>query len=147
MLFAFVSLIALVNLILGGVGGLVGLPELTIQQMLGYLFAPIMSAIGVPWNEAVAAGSFVGQKFAINEFVAFADFGPVAGDFTPKTATIITFALTGFANLSSLAILLGGLGGLAPNQRPRIAKFGVRAILAGTLANLLSATIAGMLIG
>ncbi|MEV0084654.1 nucleoside transporter C-terminal domain-containing protein [Saccharopolyspora sp. NPDC050642] len=146
MLFAFVSLIALVNLIVGGVGGLFGLPDLTLQQILGYLFSPLMWVIGVPWHEAVAAGGFVGEKLVINEFVAFADFGPQIGQFSEKSATIITFALTGFANFGSLAILLGGLGSLVPSRRGWIAKDGVRAIMAATLANLLSATIAGVLV-
>ncbi|MGW5647010.1 NupC/NupG family nucleoside CNT transporter [Saccharopolyspora sp. NPDC003752] len=146
MLFAFVSLIALVNLIVGGVGGLFGLPDLTLQQILGYVFSPLMWVIGVPWHEAVAAGGFVGEKLVINEFVAFADFGPQIGQFSEKSATIITFALTGFANFGSLAILLGGLGSLVPSRRGWIAKDGVRAIMAATLANLLSATIAGVLV-
>ncbi|GAA0518361.1 nucleoside permease [Saccharopolyspora subtropica] len=146
MLFAFVSLIALVNLLVGGIGGLFGMPDLTLQQILGYAFSPLMWVIGVPWDEAVAAGGFVGEKLVINEFVAFADFGPQIGQFSEKSATIITFALTGFANLGSLAILLGGLGGLVPSRRGWIARDGIRAILAGTLANLLSATIAGILV-
>lgn len=146
MLFAFVSLIALLNLIVGGIGGLVGLPDLTLQQILGYVFSPLMWVIGVPWHEAIAAGGFVGEKLVINEFVAFSDFGPQAGNFSEKTATIVTFALTGFANLGSLAILLGGLGGLVPGKRGWIAKDGIRAVLAATLANLLSATIAGILV-
>lgn len=147
MLIAFISLVALLNLALGGVGGLFGYEDLTFEQILGYAFSPIMTAIGVPWGEAVEAGSFLGQKVVLNEFVAFSDFGPQAGDFSPKTAAIITFALTGFANLGSLGILLGGLGGIAPQRRSEIAQLGVRAILAGTLANLMSATIAGVLIG
>ncbi|MEB3372158.1 NupC/NupG family nucleoside CNT transporter [Saccharopolyspora mangrovi] len=146
MLFAFVSLIALLNLLVGGVGGLFGLPDLTMQQILGYVFSPLMWVIGVPWHEAVAAGGFVGEKLVINEFVAFSDFGPQAAQFSEKTATIVTFALTGFANLGSLAILLGGLGGLVPGKRSWIAKDGIRAVLAATLANLLSATIAGILV-
>lgn len=146
MLFAFVSLIALLNLIVGGIGGLFGLPDLTMQQILGYVFSPLMWVIGVPWHEAIAAGGFVGEKLVINEFVAFSDFGPQAGNFSEKTATIVTFALTGFANLGSLAILLGGLGGLVPAKRSWIAKDGIRAVLAATLANLLSATIAGILV-
>ncbi|MDI2027777.1 NupC/NupG family nucleoside CNT transporter [Saccharopolyspora sp. TS4A08] len=146
MLFAFVSLIALLNLIVGAVGGLFGLPDLTMQQILGYVFSPLMWVIGVPWHEAVAAGGFVGEKLVINEFVAFSDFGPQAAQFSEKTATIVTFALTGFANLGSLAILLGGLGGLVPGKRGWIAKDGIRAVLAATLANLLSATIAGVLV-
>jgi CNT family concentrative nucleoside transporter len=147
MLVAFISLIALLNLILGAIGGLVGFPDLTFQLILGYIFSPIMFIIGVPWNEAIDAGSFLGQKLILNEFVAFSNFGPQAGDFSQKTAAIITFALTGFANFGSLAILLGGLGGIAPSRRPQIARFGIRAVLAGTLANLMSATIAGILIG
>ena len=147
MLLAFISLIALVNLIVGGVGGWFGAEDLSVQQLLGYLFAPVMSLIGVPWGEAVEAGSFVGQKIVLNEFVAFAEFGPVAGEFSDKTAAIVTFALTGFANIGSLGILLGGLGGIAPERRPDIASLGLRAILAATLANLMSAAIAGILIG
>ena len=147
MLIAFISLIALVNLILGSVGGLVGFPDLTFQLILGYIFAPLMFLIGVPWEEAIRAGSFLGQKLILNEFVAFANFAPNIGNFSDKAAAIITFSLTGFANFGSLAILLGGLGGIAPDRRPEIAKYGIRAVLAGTLANLMSATIAGMLIG
>lgn len=146
MLFAFVSLIALINLFIGAGGDLVGLPELTFEQILGYVFAPLMWVIGVPWNEAIAAGGFVGQKLAINEFLAFGEFGPVADTFTDKARVIITFALTGFANFSSLGILLGGLGSLVPSRRPLIAQLGIRAVIAGTLANLMNAAIAGMLI-
>lgn len=147
MLIAFISLIALLNLILGSAGGLFGFPNLTFEAILGYVFAPVMLVIGVPWEEAIRAGSFLGQKLILNEFVAFSNFGPQIGEFSEKTAAIITFALTGFANFASLAILLGGLGGIAPERRPDIASMGIRAVLAGTLANLMSATIAGMLIG
>ncbi|MBW8172295.1 NupC/NupG family nucleoside CNT transporter [Ornithinimicrobium sp. Arc0846-15] len=146
MLLAFISLIALVNLILGVVGGWFGIDALTFEQILGYVFAPLMFVIGVPWNEAVQAGGFVGQKIVVNEFVAFADFGPIADTFSTKTSAIITFALTGFANLGSLGILLGGLGGIAPERRSDIAELGLRAIAAATLANLMSAAIAGILI-
>lgn len=146
MLLAFISLIALINLLIGVVGGWFGAGDLTFEQILGWLFAPIMAMIGVPWDEAVASGSFVGQKIVVNEFVAFADFGPQIDSFSPKTAAIISFALTGFANLSSLGILLGGLGGLAPERRSEIAQLGLKAILGGTLANLMSATIAGMML-
>lgn len=146
MLFAFVSLVALLNLILGALGGLFGAPDLTLQQILGYIFSPLMWVIGVPWEEAVAAGGFVGEKLVLNEFVAFADFGPQVEQFSEKSATIITFALTGFANVGSLGILLGGLGGMVPNRRSWIAQYGIRAILGGTLANLLSAAIAGILV-
>ena len=146
MLLAFISLIALVNLILGAVGGWFGYPDLTFEQILGYLFAPIMTMIGVPWSEAASAGSFVGQKVVVNEFVAFSNFAPIIDEFTPRTAAIITFALTGFANLGSLGILLGGLGSLIKDRRGEIAQLGIRAIMAATLANLMSATIAGILI-
>ena len=133
--------------IAGLVGGWFGADDLTFQQILGWVFAPIMVMIGVPLDEAVASGSFVGQKIVVNEFVAFAGFGPEIDTFSPKTAAITSFALTGFANLSSLGILLGGLGGLAPDRRPEIAQLGLKAILAGTLANLMSATIAGIMLG
>lgn len=147
MLLAFISLIALVNLAVGGVGGWFGLEDLTFERILGWIFAPVMSMIGVPWSEASEAGSYLGQKLVLNEFVAFTNFGPEIEAFTPKTAAIITFALTGFANLASLGILLGGLGGLAPQRRPEIASLGLRAVLAATLANLMSAALAGILIG
>ena len=146
MVLAFIALIQLMNLLLGTVGGWFGYGDLSFEQILGWVFAPIMTMIGVPWNEAVASGSFVGQKVVVNEFVAFADFGPQIESFSPKTAAITTFALTGFANLSSLGILLGGLGGLAPERRPEIAELGIRAILAATLANLMSAAIAGIML-
>ncbi|GAA4880571.1 NupC/NupG family nucleoside CNT transporter [Serinicoccus chungangensis] len=147
MLLAFISLIALVNLLIGTVGGWFGQPDITFEQILGYVFAPIMTVIGVPWSEATSAGSFVGQKVVVNEFVAFSNFAPVIDEFSPKTAAIVTFALTGFANLGSLGILLGGLGGLIKDRRHEIAQLGIRAILAATLANLMSAAIAGILIG
>lgn len=147
MLLAFISLIALANLILGGVGGWFGQGDLTLEQILGWLFSPVMAMVGVPWGEATQAGSYVGQKVVLNEFVAFSAFGPEADTFSDKTSAIITFALTGFANLGSLGILLGGLGGLAPERRPQIASLGLRAVLAATLANLMSAAIAGILIG
>ena len=146
MLLAFISLIALLNLIVGGAGGWFGLEDVTIEGILGYVFAPVMWVVGVPWDEAVSAGSFLGQKIVLNEFVAFADFGPQVADFSPKAAAVITFALTGFANLSSLAILLGGLGMIAKNRRSDIAQLGLRAVAAGTLANLMSAAIVGMII-
>ena len=146
MLLAFISLIALGNLILGWISGWFG-AELTIEQLFGYVFAPVMFLAGTPWPEALEAGSFLGQKVVLNEFVAFSDFGPQAGEFSAKAQAVITFALTGFANLGSIAILLGGLGGIAPKRRGDIAQLGLRAVLAGTLSNLVSATIAGVLIG
>ncbi|MDL5376720.1 NupC/NupG family nucleoside CNT transporter [Exiguobacterium mexicanum] len=148
MLLAFVSLIALVNLILGGIGGLFGFDSLSLELILGYVFAPLAFVIGVPWADAVQFGSFLGQKLVLNEFVAFSEFAPVigTGELSARTEAMIAFALCGFANISSLAILLGGLGGMAPNRRNDIARMGVLAILAGTLANLMSATLAGLLL-
>ncbi|MCI2253290.1 NupC/NupG family nucleoside CNT transporter [Domibacillus sp. PGB-M46] len=146
MLLAFIAIIALINGLLGLVGSWFGLNGLSLEMILGYLFAPIAFAIGVPWQEAVTAGSFIGQKLVLNEFVAYSNFGPQIDDLTPKTVAIISFALCGFANISSLAILIGGLGNLAPSRRPDIARLGLRAVIAGALASLLSAAIAGMLI-
>src|SRR5699024_10787790 len=114
MLLAFISLIALGNLLLGVVSGWFG-AELTIEQVFGYVFAPVMFLVGTPWPEALEAGSFLGQKVVLNEFVAFSDFAPRAAEFSAKTQAVVTFALTGFANLGSIAILLGGLGGIAPS--------------------------------
>ncbi|MCM3610028.1 NupC/NupG family nucleoside CNT transporter [Planococcus sp. MERTA32b] len=144
MLLAFIALIALLNGALGFVGGVVGFEGLTIQGILGFIFAPLAWAIGVPWAEAVQAGSFIGQKLVLNEFVAYVSFTGEMADLSPKTVLIVSFALCGFANLSSLAILLGGLGAMAPSRRPQIAKLGMKAVAAGALASLLSASIAGM---
>ncbi len=144
MLIAFIALIALINGILGFFGGLVGAPNLSLELILGYIFSPLAFAIGVPWVEAVQAGSFIGQKLVLNEFVAYSSFAPEIANLSPKTVIVVSFALCGFANLSSMAILLGGLGALAPNRRPDIARLGIRAVAAGTLASLLSAAIAGM---
>ena len=148
MLIAFVAIIALLNGIVGGVGGLMGMPDLSLQKILGWLFSPLAWLIGASWADAQTAGSFIGQKLVINEFVAYSEFtnyikdaaNPVLND---KTKAIISFALCGFANLSSIAILVGGLSIMAPNRRGDIAKLGVRALIAGTLSDLMSATIAG----
>lgn len=147
MLLAFVSLIAVVNGLIGYLGSLFGIDGLTIQGILGYVFAPLAAIIGVPWDESVIAGSLIGQKVVINEFVAFSNLAPILNSLSTKTAAISTFALCGFANISSIAILIGGIGGMAPSRKEDIAKLGVKAIIAGTLANLLSAAIAGLLIG
>jgi len=146
MLIAFVGLIALVNGITGGIGGWFGMPELTIQMILGYIFAPLAFLIGVPWAEAVPAGSFIGQKLVVNEFVAFLDFINYlkSNELSEHTQVIISFALCGFANFSSIAILLGGLGSLAPSRRADIASMGIKAVLAASLANLMSAALAGI---
>ncbi|WP_026675167.1 NupC/NupG family nucleoside CNT transporter [Alkalihalobacterium bogoriense] len=144
MLLAFIALIALLNGMLGAVGGLFGFGDITIQGILGYIFAPLAFAIGVPWSEAVTAGSFIGQKLVLNEFVAYAAFTLQMAELSEKTIVVVSFALCGFANFSSMAILLGGLGGLAPERRKDIARLGLRAVAAGMLASLLSASIAGM---
>ncbi|PIW58964.1 NupC/NupG family nucleoside CNT transporter [Shewanella sp. CG12_big_fil_rev_8_21_14_0_65_47_15] len=158
MLLAFVGLIAMINGIIGGVGGWFGVEGLTLELILGYVFMPLAFLIGVPWNEALVAGSFIGQKIIVNEFVAYLNFAPYLKDIadggmlvaetglamTDRTKAIISFALCGFANLSSIAILLGGLGAMAPNRRHDLAKMGIRAVIAGSLANLMSATIAGL---
>ncbi|SFM08913.1 NupC/NupG family nucleoside CNT transporter [Salibacterium qingdaonense] len=148
MLLAFIALIAMVNGIIGGVGAWFGADGLTIERILGFVFAPVAFMIGVPWEEAIRAGSFVGQKLVLNEFVAYANFAPEieAGDLSDKAITVITFSLCGFANISSLAILLGGIGSLAPERRSEIAQLGVRAVIAGALASMLSAAIAGMFV-
>ncbi len=145
MLIAFISLIALLNLILGAAGGVFGFEGLTLQLLLGYVFAPVAFVIGVPWREALDAGSFIGQKVILNEFVAYSNFGPRVGEFSEKTVAIVTFALAGFANFGTIAILLGRGGGITPPRRSQVAQFGIRTLIAGTPANLLNAAIAGML--
>ncbi|MGN7174650.1 NupC/NupG family nucleoside CNT transporter [Cytobacillus sp. SAFR-174] len=145
MLLAFIALVALINGLLGWVGGLFGLEGLTLEIILGYVFSPLAFAIGVPWSEAVQAGNYIGQKLILNEFVAYSAFAPDIPTLSDKTVAIVSFALCGFANISSLGILLGGLGGLAPNRRQDIARLGLKAVAAGALASMLSAAIAGML--
>ena len=149
MVLAFVALVALANGILGGIGGWFGQPDLSFQSIVGALFSPVMYLIGIPWNEAGVAGGLFGTKIVLNEFVAFIDLGNAAGPaaaLTDRSRAIITFALCGFANFSSIAIQMAVTGNLAPNQRPMIAKLGLRALLAGSLANLMSAALAGLMI-
>ncbi|KRP37997.1 MAG: transporter [Opitutaceae bacterium BACL24 MAG-120322-bin51] len=146
MLLAFIGLIALLNGMLGLVGGLCGFDALSMQLILGWLFSPVAWLLGIPWQQATIGGSFIGQKLVVNEFVAFIEFGSVRDALSTRTQAIITFALCGFANFSSIAILLGGLGSLVPSRRSEIAQLGMKAVLAGTLANLSSAAIAGILI-
>lgn len=146
LLIAFISLIFLANTIIGSIGGIFGLESLTLEQILGYLFFPLALLIGVPWEEALQAASFIGQKLVLNEFVAYTSFAAEIANLSPKSVAMISFALCGFANLSALAMLIGGLGAMAPSRRQDIAELGMRAIIAATLANLLSAAIAGMLI-
>lgn len=145
MLIAFVSLIALLNGLIAMVGGLFGVEGVTIQSLLGMLFAPLMMVLSIPVAEAQAAGAIVGEKLVINEFVAYLTLSGSLEDFSPRSQAILTIALCGFANLSSVGILLGGLGSLIPERMGQIAKFGFRAVLAGSLSNLMSAAIAGML--
>jgi CNT family concentrative nucleoside transporter len=144
MLLAFVAMIALLNGLLGLVGGWFGFEDLTLQFLLGKVFAPLAFAIGVPWHEAAEAGSLIGQKLVINEFYAYANFVTIKDALTPHTQVIVTFALCGFANLTSIAILLGGLGSIVPSRRQDIARLGLKAVIGGTLSNLMSATLAGL---
>ncbi len=147
MVLAFVALVALANGLLGGLGNMVGIPDLSFQRIVGYLFQPIMFLIGVPWEQANAAGGLFGTKLVLNEFVAFIDLGQMGpAVLNDRSRAIITFALCGFANFSSIAIQMAVTGGLAPNQRPVIAKLGIRALLAGSLANLMSAALASLML-
>lgn len=144
MLLAFIALIALLNMLMGETASLFGFEGITIEWVLGYLFAPIAYIIGVPSSEMLLAGSFIGQKIVVNEFFAYVNFVEVKDSLSASTQAIITFALCGFANFSSIAILLGGIGSMAPNRRHDIAKLGLKAMIAATLANLMSAAIAGV---
>lgn len=151
MLIAFIAVIALLNGIIGDIGKLFGAEGLTLQILLGYLFQPLAYIIGVPWEEAGIAGQMIGMKLAVNEFVGYLEFAQylqpdAAIQLGDKTKAIITFALCGFSNFSAIAILIGGIGSMAPNRRSDIARLGLKAVIAGTLANLMSATIAGFFI-
>ncbi|MEM7739853.1 MAG: nucleoside transporter C-terminal domain-containing protein [Pseudomonadota bacterium] len=145
MLLAFVALIALANGIVGWIGGLFGISDLSIQMILGFIFAPVMIAVGAAPGEAIAAGGIFGEKLIANEFIAYLSLSEQLDTFSPKTALVVTFALCGFANVSSIAILLGGLGTLAPHYRDTIARMGIRAVAAASFSNLMSAAIAGIL--
>ncbi|PSW19844.1 NupC/NupG family nucleoside CNT transporter [Photobacterium sanctipauli] len=144
-LLAFVSVIALLNGLLGQVGEVVGM-ELSFELILGYLFAPVAFVLGIPWNEAVLAGSLIGSKIVVNEFVAFIQLMEIQDQLSPDSAAIVTFALCGFANITTMAILIGGLGSLVPERRSYISRMGFRAIAAGVLANLMSAAIVGVIL-
>ncbi|MGB7656292.1 MAG: nucleoside transporter C-terminal domain-containing protein [Novosphingobium sp.] len=144
MVLAFVALVALANGFVGMVGGWFGYPEATFQALLGYVFAPIFRLLGAPnWDEALVAGGMFGTKVVLNEFVAFIDLG-AAKQLSATTVGIVTFALCGFANFSSIAIQMAVTGSLAPNQRPVIARLGMKALAAGSLSNLMSAALAGL---
>ncbi len=144
MLLAFISLIALINGFLGWVGNFIGLPDLTFQLLLGYVFQPLAWTMGVPWSEANAAGGLIGQKLVLNEFVAYLEFIGQKESLTVHTQAIVTFALCGFANFASIAILMGGIGAMAPGRRDEIARLGLKAVFAATLANFMSASLAGL---
>ncbi|MEK9210641.1 NupC/NupG family nucleoside CNT transporter [Sphingomonas sp. 2378] len=146
MVLAFVALVALANGLLGGLGNMIGIPGLSFQALLGYVFQPIMALLNVPWNEAGIAGGLFGEKIVLNEFVAYIDLSKQAAQLSPRTVAVVTFSLCGFANFSSIAIQMAVTGSLAPNQRPTIARLGIRALVAGSLANLMSAALAGLLI-
>jgi CNT family concentrative nucleoside transporter len=145
MLVAFVALIALFNGIVGWVSGWFGY-ELTLQKILGTIFRPLMFLLSVPWEEAQAAGALFGEKLILNEFVAFSHLNDYLAGMSQRTFAVVTFSLCGFANLSSIAILLGGLGVLVPEKRDLIGQLGIKAVLAGSLSNLMSAALAGLLL-
>jgi CNT family concentrative nucleoside transporter len=148
LLIAFVALIAMLNGLVGWVGGLLGFPDLTLQWILGVLFAPFALLMGIPWSEAVQVGSLLGVKTVLNEFLAFRDLGVLieAEALSPRSIVIASYALCGFANFGSLAILLGGVGGMAPSRRGDLARLGLRSILAGTLATMMTGCVAGILL-
>ncbi|KJY87481.1 transporter [Vibrio neptunius] len=144
-LLAFISVIAMLNGMLGWAGSLVGI-ELSFELILGYLFAPVAWLLGVPWSEAITAGSLIGNKVVVNEFVAFIQLMEVKSQLSDHSQAIVTFALCGFANISTMAMLIGGLGSLVPERRSFISKYGFRAIAAGVMANLMSAAIVGVIL-
>ena len=143
MLLAFIALIAMFNGLVGWTGGLLGYENVTFEGIMGYILQPLAWAIGVPWEEAQIAGSFIGQKMVVNEFVAYLNYLDVRSELSESTQAIVTFALCGIANLSSIAILMGGIGAMAPTRRKEIAQLGLKAVIAATLSNLMSAALAG----
>jgi CNT family concentrative nucleoside transporter len=144
MLIVFLALLALLNAMMGWVHIHISWFPYSLQEVLGWLFSPVAWLIGIPWREASTIGNLLGTRMVLNEFVAFAQLGTMKGSLDPRSFTIATFALCGFANFSSIGIQIGGIGALAPEQRDQLAKFGVRAMLAGTMANLISASIVGI---
>jgi concentrative nucleoside transporter, CNT family len=145
MLISFLSLVALVNLVLGRLGGLFGVP-LSLEMILGYAFMPLALVMGVPWKDAFAVGDLLGTRMVLNELIAYSRLGTMKEALDPRTFTIATYALCGFANFSSIGIQIGGIGALAPERRSDLARLGLRALLAGTFANFLTACIAGVLL-
>src|ERR1700691_1546740 len=146
MLIAFLALIALADGIMGGIHHWVGWVPESLERVFGAVFAPVAWVIGVPWRDCGVIGSLLGTRMVLNELVAFSMLGPMKAVLDPRSFTIATFALCGFANLSSIGIQIGGIGALAPNKKSELARLGIRAMLAGTMANLMSASIAGMLL-
>jgi CNT family concentrative nucleoside transporter len=148
LLIAFVALIALVNASIASVGGWFGVEDLSLQKLLGYALAPLAWLLGVPWQDASQVGALLGIKTVLNEFIAYGELADLvaAGAIAPRSAVIASYALCGFANFGSLAILLGGIGGLAPSRRPEVALLGVRSIVSGSLATFMTACVAGLLI-
>jgi CNT family concentrative nucleoside transporter len=146
MLISFIALIALVNAVLGQAGGWIHRPDLSLQQIFGWVFAPVAWCLGVPWRDASVVGNLLGTRMVLNEFIAFAQLGPLKASLDPKSFTVATFALCGFANFSSIGIQIGGIGALVPERRHDLARLGLRAMFAGTLANFTSACIAAMLL-
>jgi CNT family concentrative nucleoside transporter len=146
MLISFVALIALTNALLGWAGGWVGIPDLSLQRIFGVVFAPIAWSLGVAWRDAAVVGNLLGTRMVLNEFIAFAQLGPMKDTLDPRSFTVATFALCGFANFSSIGIQIGGIGALVPERQHDLARLGMRAMLAGTLANFVSACIAALLI-
>jgi concentrative nucleoside transporter, CNT family len=146
MLISFLALIALVNGIMGGIHHWIAWFPQSLEKVFGAIFAPVAWVIGIPWHDCRAIGNLLGTRMVLNELVAFSMLGPQKATLDPRSFTIATFALCGFANLSSIGIQIGGIGALAPNKRGELARLGFRAMLAGTMANLMSASIAGMLL-
>lgn len=146
MLLAFIALIAMLNGILGGIGGWFSFPQLSLELITGYLFAPVAWILGIPWADCFVAGSLLGKKIVLNEFVAYLELQKVMSTMSPRSVTICTYALCGFANFSSIAIQIGGIGTIAPNRRQDLAKLGMKSLIGGTLACLMTACIAGIFI-
>jgi CNT family concentrative nucleoside transporter len=146
MLVAFVAIVALINGMFGAVHGFVGWFPPDVQTVLGWVGSPVAWALGVPWKDCPTIGGLLGTRAVLNEFIAFSQLGPLKPVLDPRSFTIASFALAGFANISSVGIQIGGIGALAPERKADLARLGFRAMLAGTLANFLSAAIAGILL-
>lgn len=146
MLLAFIALIAMFNGMLGYFGGFVGMPSLTFEYIMGFLFAPVAWIMGCPWADCFIVGSMLGKKLVLNEFVAYLDLTAATGKISERSSILATYALCGFSNFSSIAIQLGGIGTMAPEKRPVLAKYGMKALIGGTLACFMTACIAGLFI-